>query len=510
MAIFTYTNITISLISLFLARRVYWEVTTGSRRRALSSHHACQPPKGISIWTTCFGLKEVLSDLRAVRTKKILSNWANTLRSNNTHTFLSGPLTMKVFHTDDPENIKAVLATNFQTWGMPRGRVSEMTSLFGHAIFTNEGAAWKHSREMLRPCFERSQVADVSLLAKHVNSLIRVVPMDGSTVDLQPLFFEFTLDVASEFLFGRSTGWLDREERGCDEDASAFVEAFEYCMNPYMSENFKKYGILGFVLPDGKRKRFAKLIRDFANKLVEKRISAKATEPSQSENRHTFLDELLASTQNRTTISSELLHLLLAGRDTTASLLSNLLWELPRHPAILSRLRQEITEHIGDETPTYEQLKSLKYLRAIINESQRIYPIVPANSREALTDTILPRGGGPDGTSPVLVPKGSYVNYYTHAMHHRTDVYGADADEFKPERWLDPGFRPGWAYIPFSGGPRVCIGQNFALTEVSFVVVRLLQMFDVEQRDFGEWKEKVGFTCTGYGGCKVGLKRRVG
>ena len=150
----------------------------------------------------------------------------------------------------------------------------------------------------------------------------------------------------------------------------------------------------------------------------------------------------------------------------------------------------------------------MKYLRSIINESQRLYPIVPSNSREALHDTTLPRGGGLDGRSPILVPKGCYVAYHTYSMHRRTDIFGLDADQFKPERWLEPGFRPGWAYIPFSGGPRVCIGQNFALTETMFVIVRLMQLFDVESRDEAVWREKLSITCTGDGGCKVGLKRR--
>lgn len=142
-----------------------------------------------------------------------------------------------------------------------------------------------------------------------------------------------------------------------------------------------------------------------------------------------------------------------------------------------------------------------------------MYPIVPSNSRQALRDAILPRGGGEDGLSPVLVPKGAYVVFHSWSMHRRADVYGEDADEFTPERWLDEGhpaspLRPGWAYIPFSGGPRACIGQNFALTECMFVVVRLVQGFEIEGRDEEPWREAMSVTCTGLGGCKVGLRPR--
>lgn len=177
---------------------------------------------------------------------------------------------------------------------------------------------------------------------------------------------------------------------------------------------------------------------------------------------------------------------------------------------IISSLRKEIYDMCGAKPPTYEQLKSMKYLRAIVNESQRLYPIVPANSREAIVDTLLPRGGGADGESPVLVPKGSYVAWHMYSMQRRSDLFGADADTFRPERWLEPGFRPGWAFVPFSGGPRVCIGQNLALTETMYVVVRFVQEFEMDMRDNEEWREKLSITCMGLGGCKVGLTKRSG
>ena len=153
----------------------------------------------------------------------------------------------------------------------------------------------------------------------------------------------------------------------------------------------------------------------------------------------------------------------------------------------------------------------MKYLRAVLNEIQRLYPIVPMNSREAIADTTLPRGGGPDGMAPVAILKGTYVSYHSYAMHRRKDIYGDDAESFRPERWLDDEnptpLRPGWAYLPFNGGPRVCIGQQFALTEAGYVVVRLLQEFkEMEGRSEGPWREKMSITCSPFGGAKVGLR----
>jgi cytochrome P450 len=129
---------------------------------------------------------------------------------------------------------------------------------------------------------------------------------------------------------------------------------------------------------------------------------------------------------------------------------------------------------------------------------------VPGNSRVAFKDTVIPVGGGPDGKSPVFVPAGTIVGYWPYAMHRRTDIYGPDAEEFKPERW--ERLRPGWEYLPFNGGPRICLGQQYALTEAGYVTVRLIQEFGrLESRDPEPWFEKLSLTVCSHNGTKVGL-----
>lgn len=109
----------------------------------------------------------------------------------------------------------------------------------------------------------------------------------------------------------------------------------------------------------------------------------------------------------------------------------------------------------------------------------RLHPIVPGNARCAVRDTTLPIGGGPDGKSPIFIKAGQIVAYHVYVMQRRKDLYGEDALEFKPERWqyLRPRYvhfrsfwliltqTNSWQYLPFNGGPRICIGQQFALTE---------------------------------------------
>jgi len=223
--------------------------------------------------------------------------------------------------------------------------------------------------------------------------------------------------------------------------------------------------------------------------------------------RYIFLDELVRQSTDRVKIRSELLHILLAGRDTTASLLSNVWWILSRRPDIWSALRADVASLNGAH-PSFEQLKDLKYLRAVLNESLRLHPVVPANSRQAVRDTILPIGGGPDGKSPLFVAKDRVLVWHAYAMHRRKDYYGEDAEEFRPERWLgEKGLRPGWEYLPFNGGPRICLGQQFALTEASYTTVRLMQAFEgIESRDPNpDWQESLTLTCVGTN-CKVSLK----
>jgi len=179
-------------------------------------------------------------------------------------------------------------------------------------------------------------------------------------------------------------------------------------------------------------------------------------------------------------LRSQLLNILLAGRDTTAGLLGWTFYLLVRHPEVYDKLRRTILEEFGTNLRpgdiTFVNLKACVYLQHVLREALRLYSVVPMNSRRAVRDTTIPVGGGPDGTAPVYVKKGQEVNYYVHIMHRRKDLWGPDADEFKPDRWV--GRKVGWEFLPFNGGPRICLGQQFALTKAGYIVVRIMQRFD--------------------------------
>ena len=151
----------------------------------------------------------------------------------------------------------------------------------------------------------------------------------------------------------------------------------------------------------------------------------------------------------------------------------------------MRRLRQELEQVVGNrEDISREDVKQMSYLGYMLRETLRLYPSVPVNTRTAHKTTVLPTGGGPDGRSPVLIRKGQNVAYLVYGMHRRKDLFGEDAESFRPERWENPGLplyadksKSAWGYLPFNGGPRVCLGQDFGLMEASYAVIRILQAF---------------------------------
>jgi cytochrome P450 len=127
--------------------------------------------------------------------------------------------------------------------------------------------------------------------------------------------------------------------------------------------------------------------------------------------------------------------------------------------------------------------------------------LTDANLRQ---DTILPRGGGPTGSSPVFIPKGSEILLSFHALHRRKDIWGNNADDFIPERWST--IYPAWSFLPFSAGPRVCPGQRRALTECAYITARLLQSASkVESRDDQPFEEFLRATMQNARGVLVGV-----
>ncbi|KAL9107699.1 MAG: hypothetical protein Q9227_007414 [Pyrenula ochraceoflavens] len=452
--------------------------------------HGCKPA-----WSyphkDPFGLDMVLDAVRAAKQHKFLQNSRQRYLDTGRNTMYANPLGRPGFNTCEPEIVKAVLSTKFNDFGLGPRRSQVFVPFLGAGIFDTDGAAWEHSRALIRPNFTRSQVADLETFELHVSELIDVIPKDGSTFDLQELFFKLTIDSATEFLFD-------------PDSAKDFVEGFTYGTER-MARIFQS-GMALLYVPDKRWRQSRKAVWHFVDKIVDEAIRSQKNrdvEKSPDDTRYVFLYQLVKETSDPYVLRSETLNVLLAGRDTTASLLSNTWHVLARRPDIWAKLRSDV-DKLNGAKPTYEQIKDMKYLKYVLNESLRLMPVVPGNGRMAMRDTVLPVGGGEDGKSPLFVPKGHMVNYSVYSMHRRPDIYGPDAEEFKPERWEK--LRPSWEYLPFNGGPRICLGQQFALAEASYTTIRLIQAFSkIEPRDEREWCEWLTLTMASGVGCNVAL-----
>ncbi|EJP65354.1 Cytochrome P450 CYP584D4 [Beauveria bassiana ARSEF 2860] len=400
--------------------------------------------------------------------------------------------------TSDSQNIKHILATSFNDFELPKLRRDAISTLLGTGIFSVNGASWSHARSLLRPSFaKRDKSAITAMLEDHFQSFLRHVPRNEEAVDLQPLFFALTMDFASQFLTSKSSHMLD-ETRSHDKEWQ-FFEDYTTC-----SEEVIKKMCLGPLqifrynrAAEKAKRRVFKYMDGFIDEALRSADSKEAKEDN-------VLTKLAEVTPDRKMLRDQMLHLLVASRDTTASLLCNLFFMLAKEPEMYKTLRQEVLSVCGDAPPLPDQLKQMKYLCWCVQESLRLHPVIPTNAREATRDTTLPVGGGKDGSEPLLVRKGTLIVYNVFALHRDEAVFGADATKFRPGRWA--GLRPGWGYLPFNGGPRICLGQQMALLESQYLVARMVQTFQtMASQESRDWEELFALATT----CKHGVKVRM-
>jgi len=245
-------------------------------------------------------------------------------------------------------------------------------------------------------------------------------------------------------------------------------------------------------IPKGRYHKGIRVLERFVEPYIARTLALTPEELeklSKSDKDFSFLHMVARSTRDAKEIRDQLMAVLIAGRDTTAATLSWTIYELANYPATYRKLRDEVLATVGpSRAPTYEDLKSMTYLTHTLNETLRLYPAVPFNTRSALQDTRLP---GKPGQPDIIVLEGDTVTYSTMAMQRRADLYPpvsekfADPGLFSPDRW-DHWTPKAWNYLPFNGGPRICVGQNFAMTEMALTLVRLLQKYGrLEYR--GDW-----------------------
>ncbi|TGO85668.1 hypothetical protein BPOR_0374g00020 [Botrytis porri] len=307
----------------------------------------------------------------------------------------------------------------------------------------------------------------ISSLEGQMNRLPELIPRDGSTIDLQPLLKEkkmdhlidaFFLDRTTEFLFGVSQDSLLAGTK--DDSTEDFISIFDKSLIGLHAPMF--LGRLVFIrVRDTKLRKDISYVHDSIDRYVEMAIDSHRSSERPVEQvspaNYVYLDDFVKKTKKKTNFE-------IKSRDSTSSATRSLFFRLARHPDVWVKLLHKEFISIGDTLITFDLLKSMKYLKFVVNESLRLLAPAGLILRTCVKDFVLPTGGRPDGQSPfwcVLVRK--LEQSFTHYIKLR--CLGRNTMDFRPERWEN--LRTTWEYAPFLGSGRICPAQQMALTEVS-------------------------------------------
>lgn len=378
-----------------------------SRRNAIKARELkCEaPPRQKNRWP--LGIDQIVRAIRADQAQQFPVDTIKRTEDVGAITYSWRLFGSENFATADEKNIQAMLATQFADFDLGPMRRGNFWPLLGNGIFTQDGAGWEHSRAMMRPQFAREQVSDLDLEEKHVQNLMRALnvhldPNNGAEcVDLQVLFFRLTLDSATEFLFGESVdsqlqlmpGSNVVNKHGDGPKSFDFATAFDQGQMTLATR--ARFAHLYWLVNPKDFKQACKVCHTFIDHFVRlalsKDIREKELEKGIPGGKYVFLEALAAETQDPIELRSQLLNILLAGRDTTASLLGWLFLCLSRDPARYKKLRYIVINEFGTyEKPrdiTFSRMKSCQYLQHCNNEALRLYPVVPINGRFANKDT---------------------------------------------------------------------------------------------------------------------------
>lgn len=480
-----------SLVCAFLVLVLQRFYIARTKQTSIVAYRECQPIPQVRTegW---FGLETLWDVLRANREQRFPQYVTHTFDTigEGIHTMKAKILGSTTVMTRDPENVKSVFVSNASRFDISSHRAGSFRPLLGPGLLSLRGEAWRHSRSAIQPQFYRGQIANLALYENHARVLNDVLQVgnDGWTrhVDLQPLFFNMTLDVGltilfifpsethdrsqivTEFIFGRSVNsqsttaraFLNKEANVSQNwnDFGHHFDSAKAWLNTRMT--LGKWHWLAFSM------QFAyhcKQVHKYMDQFIAKRLT-EVEKDEKTKDRFVLLDELARQTQDPLKLRSESLHILSAGRDTTASLLSWMFYFLARHPSKYTKLRTIILEDFGTDEATikHANLRSCHYLTLCIDEVLRLIAVAPIVERVCVEDAVLPRGGGPDGKMPIFIPRGHRFLISTYGLQRRADIWGPDVAEFRPERWEER--ESGWEFVPFGGGQRKCIGRKAFLS----------------------------------------------
>ncbi|CDH48255.1 cytochrome p450 [Lichtheimia corymbifera JMRC:FSU:9682] len=419
--------------------------------------------------------------------------------------------------TVDPRNVEHLLKTNFENYIKGPEFHGAMNDLFGNGIFNANGEDWKYQRKTASLIFNvknfRDQFTDV--FVQEIDYMSETIwdkaAENHESVDFHDIMFKFTLDSFILLGFGVQLNALG--SKGKVPFAAAFDEAqkntFQRFVNPIwpITERIQK-----MLAPwrDG-MKDHLHVVDSFAREVTEKRREEMAAGEVKKDLLSRFMQARNANGEplNNNELRDIVLNFVIAGRDTTAQALSWTFYMLMCHPRVEAKLLDEINTHITDDvmhdsTALFEAIKNMKYAHAVFYEVLRQYPSVPLNQKYALNDDVWP-----DGTH---IRKGDYILWSPWSQGRNEKVWGADAKQFRPERWITPEGdlrRESQGQWPaFHAGPRTCLGQHLATLEALVAIVFLLKRYKFSLLPGQDITYQISLTLPMKDGMKVSVEKR--
>src|SRR5262245_40815716 len=363
-----------------------------------------------------------------------------------------------------PNEIEYVLSSNARNFRKAMSLRSDFFRLLvGNGLLTSEGEEWKRQRRLSSPAFHRHRIgAYAGTMVDYTSSLMsRWQP--GETRDMHREMMRLTLEIVVRCLFSADVS----------HDVDHVGDTLKELVKPFASQATLKW-ILNNRLPTPTHLRFhrlAKRIDEVVYRIIAERRASGRDEGD-------LLSMLLAardedgSQMNDQQLRDQVMTLFLAGHETTALTLAWTWYLLGKHPEVEKKFHAELDQVIGNRNPSMEDLSSLKYTEQIAKECMRLYPPAFGLGREAIQDCEI--GGYP-------VPSGTQVFMFQWVTQRDPRFYD-HPDEFIPERWTDEFNEalPRYAYFPFGGGPRACIGTSFAMMEIILVLATIGQKLSLK------------------------------
>lgn len=361
-----------------------------------------------------------------------------------------------VNHPDLVEQVLVTQVRNFAKSSVYRRGLR----ILGNGLLTSEGEFWQRQRRLVQPAFHQERIAAYAqVMVAYTNQLLNQW-QDGEIRDVHQDMMSLTSQIASKTLF--------------DVDITEETEGVQAALNAVMDFNAQlsnQYLVPGWV-PTPSNLRYQRAIQQLdaiIYRIIEQRRASGKDTGDLLSMLLQIRDESDGTQMTNRQVRDEAMTLFLAGHETTANALTWLWFLLSQHPQVEAKLQEELKTVLGSRTPTVADIRQLHYTEGVVLEAMRLYPPIWGMSRVALQDCVL---------GEYNVKAGTTVFVSQWAMHRDPRFY-ENPDVFHPDRWADNLLKklPTFAYFPFGGGQRICIGKAFAMMEAVLLVATIAQKF---------------------------------